>query len=129
MVSFIEEWEKVIIAHKISRSQIPQELEDHLAGVYSAINAEELDLAVVKSRLERLFIFLTSEKGRNDINCRLTDLLFCVAEGCNGTGCQESYQEVTSDIGFGLHDTITSPEVARNFYAFPEQILDRILRL
>jgi len=30
------------------------------------------------------------------------------------------------DLGGALHDTITDPEIARNFESLPEQLLERV---
>jgi hypothetical protein len=41
----------------------------------------------------------------------------------------EGYQDLLGDIGGGLHDTVSAPDVAENFESTPEQLLERLERL
>ena len=83
------------------------------------------------SSLENLLYFLTTPAGHTKENCEETDLYFCLHKdnGFNWDHLPEDYQLILDDIGGQLHDTIESPEIAKNFGSTPEQLLKRIRKL
>lgn len=85
----------------------------------------------IKQSLINLMSFLCTEEGRTDRNCTATDSFFCLHDD-NGFDWQhlpKPFQLILGDIGGQLHDTITSPEIAKNFESTPEQLLERLKQL
>jgi len=107
------------------------ELEKLLTNVEHQLLEETANLEMIKSSLEALLVFLTTPTGRTDENCRETDLFFCMNDE-NGFGWRhlpEDFQLILDDIGMGLHDTIKTPDIAKEFESTPEQLLERVRKL
>lgn len=107
------------------------ELQKLVAVVHGSIIEQPTDFMRLNSSLENLLYFLTTPAGRTKENCEETDLYFCLHKdnGFNWDHLPEDYQLILDDIGGQLHDTIESPEIAKNFESTPEQLLERILKL
>jgi len=107
------------------------ELQKLIEAVHGCIIERPTDLVRLNLSMENLIGFLTMPVGHTNQNCKETDLYFCLHDN-NGFNCDhlpEDYQLILDDIGGQLHDTIESPEVAKNFESTPEQLLERIRKI
>jgi hypothetical protein len=75
--------------------------------------------------------FLSKPENCTNENCHAVDLFFCIEDHWNKRwgNLPQDYQQVLDDIGRCLHDTVSSPEIAKNFDSTPEQLLKRIEKL
>jgi hypothetical protein len=107
------------------------QLQKLVVAVRDCIIEQPTDILRLNSTLENLLSFLTAPAERTKENCGETDLYFCLHadNGFNWDHLPEDYQLILDDIGGQLHDTIESPEIAKNFESTPEQLLERIRRL
>jgi hypothetical protein len=64
--------------------------------------------------------------GRTDQNCNCVNWFFLLAEGIEGKDIPEPIRDIVEDMAGALHDTVSHPEVAENFYSLPEQLLERL---
>ncbi len=114
MSDFESLWRQSLRFRRASR-----ELEPLLHAVYDAFGDDEA-LAVA---LERVLLFLTTNKGRTDANCNVTDqFIAATEERWRGS----SLAPILDDMGGTLHDAIYAPNIARTFEATPEQLLERL---
>jgi hypothetical protein len=99
-----------------------------LADTYEAIIARPYDPQRVARATEELLIYLSSSEGRTHPNCVAVDHFFGVGGGWEGNWEAEPAElaDLLGDMGTGLHDTISAPEIAENFDATPEQLLARV---
>lgn len=104
---------------------ISPRLESLARELFEALLAKPLDLARVRGALERLLVFLAGPAGRTDANCRAIDTFLCLGE-FEWPDLPDSIQDVLADMAGALHDTVSSPKVARNFESTPEQLLARL---
>jgi len=107
------------------------QLHDHLLGIDDLPKQEEPDIAAIKQSLEMLLEFLSSPEGRTHDHCCQTDTFFCLHDdrGVSWEHLPDELEQILSDIGGALHDTISAPEVARNFSSTPEQLLERVRKM
>jgi len=109
--------------------QVSSELQPLLRNAYSSILSDPVDLPSLKKSLERLVEFLATD-GRTNANCWAVDMFFCLSEGWERDWTEQSlrddFHDVLAKMGEALHDTVHSPEIARNFECLPEQLLDEI---
>ena len=107
------------------------DLKPLVLSVHSEVTTSPVNLSALKSSLVKLLQYLSGE-GRTNANCRATDLFFCSDDLENVWSEQdlpEDFHAVLAMMGEALHDTVTSPEVARNVGCLPEQLLERAERL
>ena len=71
-----------------------------------------------------LLEFLSSPAGRTDENCKAVDRFFFQDDEWLSDRLPEAYHDVIAHMD-ALHDTITAPDIAKNFDATPEQLLAR----
>jgi hypothetical protein len=130
MPGFDDAW--VAAAIPYDGGAVSPELRPLLQSVYSCVLSNPVNLAALKKSLERLLQFLQGE-GRSNANCWAVDLFFAFSAGWErdwaNVGLPEDFHGVLAMMGEALHDTVRSPEIARNFYCLPEQLLDRVKRL
>jgi hypothetical protein len=107
------------------------ELDKLVNNIKNILNERPTNLEALKLSLENLLLFLISPENRTDQNCREADLFFCLHEDnkFNWDHLSEEFQLILDDIGMQLHDTVKSPEIARNFESTPEQLLERVKKL
>lgn len=105
-----------------------QELQSALFKVRDAISATPVNLAVIKSALVELLIYLVSPEGRTSENCTTTDTFFQLHDdyGFNWFHLPEEFRLILEDIGGQLHDTVNHPDMATNYESTPEQLLERV---
>ena len=84
------------------------------------------DTTRILTTLEALLAWLASADHNTDENCRAVDrfVLLEVLDEVNAA-IPSGLRELLWDIGCQLHDTHTSPALARNFDSTPEQLLAR----
>ena len=112
---------------------VSSELRPLLRRVYEDVLTSPVNPAVLKHSLMDLLRYL-SEEGRTNANCWAADLFFCSDDDLwERDWCEQNlpddFQEVLAMMGQALHDTVTSPDIARNFECLPEQLLERAKRL
>ena len=114
-----------------SRLNISQELKPLLSVVYNQIHSSKVNLQLLKESLINLLLFLSKPENCTNSNCKAVDLFFCVDDHWNKRwdDLPEDYQHILNDIGGCLHDTISNPDIAKNFDSTPKQLLERIEKL
>ncbi len=107
------------------------ELKPLLARFFDALMAEPTDLAVLKQRMVELLQYLTTPEGRTTNNCSIVDMSVVMTEwgDIDLPDLPDEFYDVIADMGGALHDTVSSPEIAYNFYSTPEQLLERTQKL
>ncbi len=118
-------WARASAAGDVSKA-----LDSLVPRVCEEIQRRPSELRALREGLEALLAFLASPSGRTDANCQAVDTFFCVPDvhGWNGEWghLPQAFREILADIGGMLHDTVSAPEIARNFDSTPEQLLDRV---
>ena len=121
-------WERVAVS-KDGKS-VSIELRPLLQRTYAGFTTSPINLHEIKISLENLLSFLTTESGHTTANCFATDLFFCLSsdwdDKVNWESLPEILTDIIGDIGGALHDTISYPEIAKNFDSLPEQLLERV---
>lgn len=100
-----------------------------LKHLYDSLNAGSVDLLKVKQTIIEVLEFLSSPPGRSDENCRTVDFFLRADEAWDAERLPQEYVDVLARMSEALHDTVSAPEVARNFECAPEQLLERAKRL
>ena len=130
MSGFDDAW--AAVATRQDGESVSPELRPLLRSVYSSVVSSPTDLNGLKKDLEELLQYLTGE-GRTNANCWAVDLFFCLSQGWERDWTDQSlpddFHDVLAMMGEALHDTVRTPEIARNFDCLPEQLLDRVKRL
>lgn len=103
--------------------------QERTLNVQYILEEEALNLIALKKALIELFEYLSSKEGRTDINCMTVCMYFIIEDHWSDRNLPDSFQNVFGDIAGALHDTVSSPEIAQNFYSTPEQLLQRIKEL
>ncbi|MDQ3706535.1 MAG: hypothetical protein M3437_15220 [Chloroflexota bacterium] len=106
-------------------------LKPHLSRFFDALMADPVDLAAVKQSMVELLHFLTTPEGRTTANCYLVNMSIVFPEwgDIDLPDLPDEFYDVIADMGGALHDTVSSPEIAYNFYSTPEQLLERTQKL
>lgn len=120
-----------IVTERFGDETISPELSPLLFVVCDELGRRPVQLLALHSALEALLVFLASPSTRTNANCRATDFFFALETGCEASfdDLSEAYQLIFDDIAMSLHDTITSSEIAANFFSTPEQLLARLREL
>jgi hypothetical protein len=126
-VDFDTAWER--FARGQTLQDVSPELAPLLRGAYEEIARQPTDAPALKESLHALLAFLASPAGRTDANCRTTDLFFCLSEDLDWDHLADEFADILGDMAGALHDTVSSPDIARNFDSTPEQLLDRLSRV
>ena len=105
-------------------------LEKLVHDVYIQIKRRPSNLKLLKKSFINLFTYLGSSQGRTDKNCQKVDLFFSIRDDWEMgiDHLPNEYQDLIEDI-MCLHDTVSSPTIAENFGASPEQLLSRIYKI
>lgn len=105
-----------------------QVLQTSLFKVSDSISAAPVNLALIKSTLVELLVYLASPEGRTSENCTTADTFFLLHAdyGFNWFHLPEEFRLILDDIGGQLHDTVDNPKIATNFESTPEQLLERV---
>lgn len=122
--SFEAAWRSFDPGHRLEG--VAAELPSLIKAVYDQIHARPTDMVGLRESLDQLLSFLASPDGRTIANCAATDLFFCLSDDVDWSHLPDPYGDIMSDIAGALHDTVSAPEIARNFESTPEQLLDRL---
>ena len=111
-----------------SDKHVSAQLRPLLARVYNNIHMPQCYLPELKDSMIALFSFLCDPQNRTSANCRAVDLFFCICDHweTRWENLPKEYQDILDDVGGILHDTVSSPEIAKNFDSTPEQLLERV---
>jgi hypothetical protein len=93
--------------------------------LHAQLTADPLRVGELKDALIALLTFLSSPHGRTDANCSAVDHFFTVDDTWVSDRLPDSFMEIMADISGALHDTVSAPQIARNFSSTPEQLLER----
>jgi hypothetical protein len=115
---------KVWLRHG-QRNGLSHELKPLAHKLYRALIAEPLDVAELRTTLERLLAFLASPKGRTNANCSAIDSFLSLGE-FDWSDLPDAFQDILGDMAGALHDTVSAPEIAANFDSTPERLLARL---
>jgi hypothetical protein len=112
----------------VADDRVSPELAPMLRAVYGEVQQESPDLATLTLKLRRLLTFLASPRGRTNANCVAADLFFMHNDRWERgwDHLPEPYQDLLGDLGGALHDTVSAPDIAENFYSTPEQLLAQL---
>lgn len=125
MDTFETTWESVAISR--NGEPVSSELRPLVKQAYDQIVKQPPDLLAIKKSLEDLLGFLTTPLGRTSANCVATDLLFTLVDwNIDWETLPEILTDIIGDISGALHDTVDYPDIAKNFYGLPEDLLERI---
>jgi hypothetical protein len=92
--------------------------------LHARLTDASLDLPAIKRAMIALLEFLSCVAGRTDANCRAVDGFFFHDDAWLSDRLPEAYHDVIAHMD-ALHDTISAPQVAKNFDSTPEQLLAR----
>jgi hypothetical protein len=129
MKGFDEIWSSV--ARTRGGEAVSPALKNLLFRVHDDATTSPVNLPALKNGLVELLQYLDGD-GRTNANCWAADLFFCSDEWEHDWSEQnlpDDFHDVLAKMGEALHDTVTSPDVARNFGCLPEQLLERAERL
>jgi hypothetical protein len=131
MKGFEQLWTAVAKTH--DGEPVLPDLKPLLRRVYDDVLTSPVNLSNLKQSLVELLRYL-SEEGRTNANCWATDLFFCSDDDLwerdwSEQNLPDDFHDVLAMMGEALHDTVTSPDIAGNFYCLPEQLLERARRL
>ena len=112
---------------------VSPELKPLLRRVYDDVLTSPVSLPNLKNGLVELLRYL-GEEGRTNSNCWATDLFFGSEGGLwerdwSEQNLPDDFHDLMAMMGEALHDTVTHPDIARNFDCLPEQLLERAERL
>lgn len=99
---------------------------DGLRALYEASAEGRAGSGVIAPLLIHLLEFLASDEGRTDANCRAVDYFFCLGDWSWGH-LPEPWESIFADLGGGLHEAVSAPDIAEALQATPEQLLERVL--
>jgi hypothetical protein len=119
------------VARTRNDEAVSPDLKPLLLRVHDDVTATPVNLPALKNSLVELLQYLR-DRGRTNANCWATDLFFCSDDWEHDWSEQdlpEGFHSVLARMGEALHDTVSSPDVARNFGCLPEQLLERAERL
>lgn len=81
--------------------------------------------------LKDLLEFLVSPDGNNNHNCKIIDWVLTdrYLNSLETLQISADLKNIIEDMLWNLHDTHTSPEIAKEFHATPHQLLERLGKL
>ena len=130
MAGFDQAW--LAVANPRNGESVSLRLRPLLEAVYHQSLVHPLDSLKLKKSMEDLLVFLSGE-GRSNANCWAADLFFAHSRGWERDWVEqnlpEGFHDVLAMMGEALHDTVQSPEIAKNFGCLPEQLLERVRQL
>lgn len=104
------------------------ELEHLVHEVYVGIIHRPVGLGSLKQAMVALLSYLESPQGRTNFNCTVVNNFFCIRDQWESEWVHLPIEIrcILEAMGGELHDTISSPDIARNFEATPEQLLAKV---
>jgi hypothetical protein len=112
----------------VQGERVSSDLTPLLSAVYAEVQRDPPNLAALARGLRQLLEYLASPAGRTNANCWAADLFFMENDKWerDWEHLPEPYQDLLGDLGGALHDTVSAPEIAENFYSTPEQLLAQL---
>jgi hypothetical protein len=109
-----------------NNDNVSTELKSHLSAFYYAVIPRPINLDLFKAKMICLFEYLSSSDGRTDSHCRAVDSFMLLSDRWEKvySDIPEKYSNLFSLAGELLHDTFSSPEIAKEYSATPEQLLE-----
>jgi hypothetical protein len=105
---------------------VSPELQPLLREIYQALCSEPRDIPTIKRALRNLLQYLATD-GPTNPNCWATDLFFTSSTDWEFDWAEpeppEDLHNIFAKMGEALHDTVSTPEIARNFGCPPAQLL------
>jgi hypothetical protein len=98
-------------------------------AVQSILAYNAPDLSELKKSLINLFEYLSSPNGRTDENCIAINSFFMFDDLWVDRDLPDRFHEIFVDMSGALHDAVSAPENAEDFYSTPEQLLERAKEL
>jgi hypothetical protein len=130
MPGFEEAWDA--INKPRSGEPVSAELKPLLRETYQTLLSQPRDFSAIQRALQNLLQYLSAE-GRTNANCWATDLFFLLCTGWERDWADpelpEPFNDIFSKMADALHDTVSAPEIARNFGCLPEQLLADLNRI
>jgi hypothetical protein len=129
MKGFEQVWSSV--ARMRGEEAVLPDLRPLVLRVHNNVATSPVNLSALKNSLVELLQYLGGE-GRRDANCWAADLFFCSDDAephWTDQTLPDDFHAVLARMGEALHDTVSSPDVARNFGCLPEQLLECAERL
>lgn len=118
MRDFDQLWRAAVRYRHVSR-----ELESLLRDVHRSMTPVDAD--PLRESLERLLVFLVSERGRTDANCSVVSRFMTETE-TEWQDVSGPLRAILDDMSGTLHDSVYAPKIATTFESTPEQLLVRV---
>lgn len=116
--------------HKRTADCVTPELEPLLRRFFEelvrSIHHDPFDDGSVARALRPLLVYLTTSAGRTSANCWATDLFVTEMPLDVDPPDEGLVLDIVWDMGAALHDTVSAPHIADNFFSTPEQLLARL---
>ena len=110
------------------RREFAVDIDKKLSHLETVIRKEDIESHEILVAMEDVLTWLVD--NNTDENCRNVDNFISTRIGSSQRKhLPHDIQEIISDMGGALHDTHTSPEIAKNFESTPEQLLHRLSRI
>lgn len=109
-------------------------LQELLGAVEGALRLQRPSVADVTAAVTSLLEFLSAPVENTDENCKAVDSFIVLrivadASASRHLAClPAALRGIVEDMGNCLHDTHSSPEIAKAFESTPAQLLERIQR-
>jgi hypothetical protein len=99
-----------------------------LQALFVELHRRPVEVSALKVAVVSLLEYLVSPAGRTSANCTAVDLFVCfLADEIDWYEIlPQPIAAIVADMGIGLHDTVDSPDIARNSESTPELLLARI---
>ena len=113
---------------EVDGETVSPELQPLLRSIFRLLK-QKAEPITVANAIEELLLFLCSPSGRTNANCVATDYFFALDDDWGEVAWDHlppSLGDVLAYASGALHDTVSSPEIAENFYGTPEQLLARL---
>ena len=119
------------ILKSVDVERVLPDLRPLLAAVYTEVQQPVADVVALRRALEALLLYLSSPAGRTHANCVAADSFFLETDRWERTWghLPDPYQDLLGDLGGALHDTLSAPEIAENFFSTPEQLLGQLRQI
>lgn len=114
-----------VFAEAVDVEEVDPRVVERLRALYEAAAGGGARSAAIAPPLVALLEFLATPEGRTDANCRAVDYFFCLGDWSWGQ-LPEPWESIFADLGGGLHETVSAPDIAEALQATPEQLLERI---
>ena len=100
-------------------------LEQHLLALKDECTKRPLDRAGILRALENVLAYLVLPENNSDANCKRADLFVTLEiDEIVEFDPPDDVGRILHDMMI-LHDTHTAPEIAKNFEATPDRLLER----